>query len=218
MIITKKKPFEELLGMLEGCKNVVITGCGQCATVCKTGSAEAVSELKKKLEENGINVLGSVVIGTSCNRLLVKKELKSVKEEINNADAVICTACGDGTQTIAANISKPVFPANNTVFLGEIERQGIFSEACRLCGECMLGETGGICPVAKCAKSLTNGPCGGARDGKCEANRENDCAWILIYNRLKEQGRLDRLMENISAKDYSADVYPRVVNIKEEGR
>ncbi|MBR6800815.1 MAG: methylenetetrahydrofolate reductase C-terminal domain-containing protein [Eubacteriaceae bacterium] len=218
MIITKQKPFEELLQMLEGCKNVVLTGCGECATVCKTGSAEALEELKAKLEAHGINVLGSMVMTNSCNKLLVKKEIKQLKEVLPEADAIISAACGDGVQTVATNTDKVVYPSNNTLFLGEIERQGIFSEACKLCGDCVLADTAAICPVTKCAKSLTNGPCGGAKDGKCEVNPENDCAWILIYNRLKDQGRLDRLMKSIPTKDYGAVAYPRVLNTKEEGK
>ncbi len=215
MIITRQKPFDELLKMLGDAKKVVITGCGQCATVCKTGGEEALLELKAKLEEAGIEVLDTLVIDTGCNKLLVKKEIKAIREAMSGADAVVCASCGDGVQTLAGNIDMKIYPSNDTMFLGEIERQGIFSEACRMCGECMLGKTAAICPVTKCAKSLTNGPCGGAKNGKCEVNPENDCAWILIYERLKKLGDLDKLMEDNPAKDYSAVSYPRIINLRE---
>jgi hypothetical protein len=124
-------------------------------------------------------------------------------------------ACGDGCQTVADNIKLPVYPANNTMFLGQVERVGIFNEYCRMCGDCVLGSTGGICPITKCAKSLVNGPCGGQKNGKCEVNPNNDCAWIMIYNRLKEIGQLDKLGELHKDKGYAAFSYPRKVNLKE---
>ena len=118
-------------------------------------------------------------------------------------------ACGDGTQTVANFAKVPVYPANDTLFIGEVERIGHYSEACRACGECELGWAAGICPITRCAKSLLNGPCGGAKDGKCEINPENDCAWILIYNRLKELGKLDALLEIKEPKDYSKSANPK---------
>ena len=113
------------------------------------------------------------------------------------------------TQTIAGISKLPVYPANDTLFIGEIERIGQYSEACRACGQCELGWTAGICHITRCAKSLLNGPCGGSKDGKCEVDSENDCAWILIYNRLKELDQLDNLTEVKEAKDYSKDANPR---------
>jgi hypothetical protein len=101
------------------------------------------------------------------------------------------------------------------MFLGQVERVGIFNEYCRMCGDCVLGSTGGICPITKCAKSLVNGPCGGQKNGKCEVNPNNDCAWIMIYNRLKEIGQLDKLGELHKDKGYAAFSYPRKVNLKE---
>ncbi len=214
MIITRQKPFEELLTMLGDAKKVVLTGCGQCATVCKTGGEKELEELKSQLAENGIEVMDMVVFDTACNKLLTKKEIKSIKDSLDAADAVICASCGDGVQTLAGNIEMKIYPANDTMFLGEIERQGIFTEACKMCGECVLGRTAAVCPVTKCAKSLTNGPCGGAKDGKCEVNPENDCAWIVIYERLKKLGDLDKLMIDAPARKYSAVSYPRVINLK----
>lgn len=215
MIITKQKPFEELLGMLGDKKKVVITGCGQCATVCKTGGEEAIIKLKAKLEEEGFEVLDTLVIDTGCNKLLVRKEIRAIMDGINGCDAIVCAACGDGVQTLAANVQKEIYPANDTMFLGEIERQGIFSESCKMCGKCVLGETAAICPVTKCAKSLINGPCGGARGGKCEVDPENDCAWILIFERLKALGCLDRLTVNRPATEYAEVAYPRIINLRE---
>ena len=210
MVVSEKKPIEELLGYLKGAKKVVLVGCGDCATACKTGGEPEIAEMKETLAANGIEVTGSVIIPTACNLLLGKKELKAVKDALKNA--VVSMACGDGTQTIMKNVKKqniPVYPANDTLFIGEVERVGKFEEACKACGECELGWTGGICPVTMCAKGLVNGACGGAKNGKCEVSPDNDCAWVLIYERLKALGQLDNMKEVKAPKDYSKQLNPR---------
>jgi ferredoxin len=215
MIISQKKPEQELLDILRDAKKVVLVGCGECATVCLTGGEEQLAEMKGFLEANGKEVLAAIVSGTSCNKLLVKKELKGIKDAVAQADCIVSMSCGDGVQTVAGNASIPVYPANNTMFLGEVERVGLFTEACRFCGDCVLANTGGICPVTKCAKSLTSGPCGGAKDGRCEVNPDNRCAWIMIYEKLQEFGQLDRLDSLTQPKGYSEYAYPRTINLRE---
>ncbi|NLZ51805.1 MAG: 5,10-methylenetetrahydrofolate reductase [Thermoanaerobacteraceae bacterium] len=209
MIISKQKPFEEILNFLENKDKIFITGCSLCATSCMTGGQQQIDEMKEKLEKQGKTVTGSVVLDPSCHKLQVRATLKKQKAELGNADAVLCMACGDGAQTVANFAKIPVYPANDTLFIGEVERMGQFHEACKACGQCELGWTAGICPITKCAKNLLNGPCGGAKNGKCEINPENDCAWILIYNRLKEQDLLDTLLEIKDPKDYSKAANPR---------
>ena len=100
------------------------------------------------------------------------------------------------------------------MYLGEAVRFGVWEEACRFCGNCVLGDTGAVCPITQCAKSLVNGPCGGARNGKCEVNPENDCAWIKIYNRLEATGQLDKLTQTRPDKGYAAYAYPRTISLR----
>jgi hypothetical protein len=209
MIISKQKPFEEILDFLKDKDKIFITGCSLCATSCMAGGEQQINEMKEKLEKQGKTVTGWVVLDPSCHKLQVRSTLKKQKAELGEADAVLCMACGDGTQTVAKLTKIPVYPANDTLFIGEVERIGQYSEACRACGQCELGWTAGICPITRCAKSLLNGPCGGAKNGKCEINPENDCAWILIYNRLKELGKLDTLLEMKDPKDYSKSANPK---------
>ena len=213
MIITQKKPLDELLAMLGTAKKIALVGCGNCASACQTGGEKELQELKAILEERGFEVVATVLPEECCHKMLVKKELKVLRD--SGAEAIIGMACGDGVQTVADNVSLPVYPANNTLFLGQIERVGIFHEYCRMCGDCVLGSTGGICPITKCAKSLVNGPCGGQKNGKCEVNPENDCAWIQIYNRLVALGQEDRLMAPRPDKGYAATHYPRHINLRE---
>jgi ferredoxin len=212
MIITAKKPIEELMAMVGDAKRIGIVGCNSCASACATGGPKEVEELKKYLEAQGKEVVITGVSDFCCMNLMVKGTLKPFQDK--NLDCVIGMSCGDGVQVVAANINVPVYPSNNTMFLGEAKKLGLFEEACHLCGDCVLGSTGGVCPISRCAKSLVNGPCGGAKNGKCEVNPENDCAWILIYNRLKDTNQLDKLSERREDKGYANVSYPRTINIR----
>ena len=214
MIITQKKPVEELLDMLEGVTKVAIAGCGQCASACQTGGEPEVQAMKEFLEQHGMEVVGTMLPDECCHKLLVRRDIKAIKN--SDAQAVVCMACGDGTQTVADNINLPVYPANNTMFLGQVERVGMFNEYCHMCGDCVLGSTGGVCPITKCAKSLVNGPCGGQKNGKCEVNPDNDCAWILIYKRLVSIGQEDKLGQTRPDKGYAGVSYPRRINLREK--
>jgi len=213
MIVSKKKPIEELMAMLAGVKKVGLVGCKSCATACGVGGEKECNEMKEYLESQGIEVVGIILPDESCHKMLVRKDIKSIMA--GAPDAIVSMACGSGCQTVAENVKIPVYPANNTVFVGQTERVGIFHEMCRTCGDCVLGETGGICPITKCAKCLVNGPCGGQKNGKCEVDPTNDCAWILIYNKLKEQGALNKMEATLEDKDNSVHLWPLHVNTRE---
>lgn len=217
MIISENKPMQEILEFLKEDEKVVLIGCSQCASTCKSGGEEEVLKMKEALEAEGKTVLGYTLLDPACNLLKSKKDLKALKEEIKEADALLSLACGDGTQTIVKNVKKlPVYPANNTMFIGETKRAGEFEESCKACGECELGWTGGICPVTMCAKGLINGACGGAKNGKCEVSSENECAWIMIYNRLKDIDQLENMVAIRPMKDYSKQNNPRHLNLKKK--
>ena len=217
MIISENKPINEILGFLKNAEKVVLIGCNQCAAICKSGGEEEVLKMKEALEIEGKTVLGYRILDPACNLLKSKKDLKELKSELADADAVLSLACGDGTQTIVKNLKNiPVYPANNTMFIGETKRIGEFEEAWKACGECELGWTGGICPVTMCAKGLINGAGGGAKNGKCEVSQDNDCAWVKIYERLKDIDQLDNLLEIRPMKDYSKQNNPRSLNLKEK--
>ena len=211
MIITEPKPEEELKGYLEGIGRVFIIGCGSCATKCETGGEEQVKAMADKLREWGVKVTGWAVPEECCDyRFLRRDVLRPHKEAVASADALLVMACGSGVQAVAEVTGKMVIPALNTNFIGITERLRSFHERCRACGDCLLFYTGGICPVARCAKGLLNGPCGGQANGKCEATQwQTDCAWVLIYERLKEQGRLDLFKKLRLPKDWSEWSKPR---------
>ena len=214
MIITQKKPIEEVMAMVGDAKTVGIVGCNSCATACQTGGQPQIDELTKILEAAGKKVVATTICDYCCMNLGVKAKMKAINAA--NPDCVICMSCGDGVQCVAKNANnKPVYPSNNTMYLGEAVRFGVWEEACRFCGQCVLGQTGAVCPITQCAKSLVNGPCGGQKNGKCEVNPENDCAWILIYKKLESLGQLDKLDLLIDPKGHAAYTYPRKINTRE---
>lgn len=210
MIITKKKDIKDILEALEGKKTVYVFGCGSCAEQCQTGGKKEVDEMTALLREKGFEVAGSSIPEETCYRQIILKDYRD-KKELQEADAVVVLACGAGVRTVAdaADETQPVFPALDSIFLATVERYGRFFEGCSLCGECVLIETAGICPHTECPKGLLNGPCGGVADGMCEVNMENECTWVRIYERLKKQGRLDKMKKIAPPKDHSAGVRPR---------
>jgi ferredoxin len=206
MIISQKKPFEEILKALGPRKKIFIVGCGECATTCKTGGEKEVMEMKKLLEEKGKIVTGWAIPDSPCIASQVKSLLAKNKKLVDSSDAFLVLACGLAVQSVLDNdrAKRPSYAGCDTMFGSIVDKTGIgFFERCAMCGECVLNITGGICPVARCPKGLLNGPCGGSDKGKCEVDKDKDCAWILIYNRLKELDMLDNIKDAKPAKDYS---------------
>jgi ferredoxin len=204
MIITKQKPLEKIMEMAEPYKKIFVVGCGKCATVCQTGGEQEVAAMAEKLSDK---ISGFAVVEEPCDLRLTRRDLRSSKEAIAGSDAVLVMNCGAGVQTIADHTGKIVLPALETMFIGSTERIGRFFERCRACQDCILDETGGVCPVARCPKSLLNGPCGGQVEGKCEVGEyKDDCAWILIWKKLTEQDRLDLFMKFRPPRDNSKKV------------
>lgn len=219
MIITKKKDITAILDSLKGKKTVFLFGCDSCAEQCSTGGIKELNEMTEVLERNGIKVVGTSLPEETCYRQLVLKDYRN-RPELREAEAVLVLACGAGVRTIAdvADETQPVLPALDSLYLATVERVGRFFEGCSLCGECVLQDTGGICPHTECPKGLLNGPCGGVVDGMCEVNVENECAWVRIYNRLEKQGRLDTLKKIAAPKDHSVGIRPRKVLLREPAR
>ena len=216
MIITKQKDKKEVLKYLEGEDKIFIFGCGECATACKTGGEKQVAEMKKFLEANGKTVTGFVIPDAPCISSQVRTALGKNKEAIKKTDAFVIMACGLGAQCLKENLRepKPVHITNDTLFMGEITKNGGFLERCSACGECILELTGGICPITRCPKGLMNGPCGGVNKGKCEVDEKLDCAWALIYNELKEKNKLYLMERYNPPKDHSKMLKPRSRYIK----
>ena len=216
MIVTEKKPLEEIMEYLRDEDRIFIVGCGDCAKLCQTGGQREVEEMAEKLSQAGKIVTGWIVSDGPCHNLRVARELRTVSKQVAQADGILILACGAGIQSITDLTEKPVHPGLNTLFLGNVRRYGSFDERCALCGECILDYTGGICPVTRCAKSLVNGPCGGVQDdGMCEVDGR-ECAWVQIFEKLKQQGRLDMLDRYQPMKDFELSIKPGRMNLRIE--
>jgi ferredoxin len=205
--ITKQKTPAEIERLLENESKVFLVGCGTCATMCHTGGKVEVLDMARKLADLGKTVTGSVVVPTVCDaqdKQAVAENAKAIEE----ADCILVMACAYGVQTLALHAEKPVYPALDTLFMGQEMSPGVFSEVCVQCGECVLAWTGGICPLTACPKGLLNGPCGGAKGGKCEVSAAKDCAWEVIYERLRKQGKLENLKKRRSPRNFAAGLKP----------
>jgi len=203
MIVSAQKPWEEILGYLEGESNIFILGCNGCAEASGTGGPAQVAEMQQKLEEAGKRVTGAMVIDFLCQRALVKSRLRPRTEQVVAADSILVMTCGLGVQAVATSVNKVCHPACDTINMGGSRGEWTGSDRCLECGECLLEYTGGICPLTACTKSLLNGACGGASNGKCELDPDKDCGWELIYERLKQKNQLRKLRRFIPPKDYS---------------
>ncbi len=78
---------------------------------------------------------------------------------------------------------------------------------CRMCGDCTLAESTYLCPQSGCPKKLTNGPCGGSRDRRCEVHPERLCFWVRVYGRLARESTVESLGKapSLPPKDWSLD-------------
>ena len=207
MIVGEQKPIEEILKMIEQYKKIMVVGCGTCVAICYAGGEKEVGVLSSMIRlarnqtSNKIEVEERTVL-----RQCEKEYVKEIENDLSGIQAIVSIACGAGIQFTAEIYEKiPVYPGLNTTFIGYVPEQGVWSENCGSCGNCVLGYTGGICPVARCAKSLFNGPCGGSQDGVCEISKKTPCAWHQIYERLKAQGRLDNIEKLTLYKDWSTN-------------
>ena len=205
--ITQKKTDEELDQLLTGIARIFIIGCGTCVTMTNTGGTPEVTEMKEKLLKKGKLVTGDMVLPVACDNLTAEV-LREYGSQINQADGLLIMTCAFGVQTIAQQVKKMVIPGLDTLFIGKETGLGQFDEVCTQCGSCILGETGGICPVTSCHKGLVNGPCGGTKNGKCEIDEKKDCAWTLIYNRLKDLDRLDLMRRYQKPKNFQKEPRP----------
>jgi len=205
MIIAKRKPLEQIAGMLEPYKHICVLGCGTCVTVCMAGGQKEAEELAalirlhRKKERQDVTV-EAFTIERQCEYEYVDQVLDRLK----NYEVILTLACGVGPQTLVERVPELlVLPGVNTTSMGYPKEQGVWVERCLGCGDCVLHFTQGICPITRCAKSILNGPCGGSAEGKCELSRDLDCAWQLIHDRLAAAGRLGDLAVIQPLKNWS---------------
>ena len=205
MIRAEQKPLSEVEALLGDAERVLVLGCGTCVAVCFAGGEKEARTLAGALRvATKIHGRPRAVRHGVVQRQCETEFVREVEDDVAWADLVVSTACGIGCQVMNECYSdKLTVPGVNTSFLGAPTEHGVFEERCQACGDCILSSTGGICPIARCAKSMLNGPCGGSQGGKCEVNKQTPCAWQLIYDRLAALGQLAKLEEIQPLRDWS---------------
>jgi hypothetical protein len=222
MIGQVQKPVEEILEYLDNKEKIVLVGCGGCATVFRTGGKAEVRRMADFLSRRGKEVLAAISPSPgefTCYAPETRERLSKYRQELKECDAILMLTCGDGLQVVREIIEeefgllKPIYPGTNPI--GHMGGgPTLFKEKCLQCGECELGRLAGICPLTQCPKGFLNGPCGGVtKDGMCEVDPERKCAWVMIYERLKQFGELDKLMEIREPKDWSKMQRPRQIEV-----
>jgi hypothetical protein len=198
MIKIKRKPFAEIRAFLEPYSTILNVGCGGCASVCLGGGQKEVQELNAEIEtvakSQGRPIsIRAFTVERACNMFY----LQDLDPFVEQMDCLTSMACSAGTQLIAERFPDiPVFPMVNTHAIGVDRDVGVYEESCRSCGDCVIGYTGGLCPVTRCAKGLFNGPCGGTQPGgMCEVNVAIPCVWYQVYERLSRQGRVEDILK-----------------------
>ncbi len=204
MITAERKPMEEILEAIQPYHKIILVGCNECVTVCAAGGRKEVGILSTALQmafmkEGRTIEIKEITLERQCDPEYVEELIS----HIDYAEAILSMACGCGVQEVAGRFPTiQVIPALNTKFMGASERQGVWAERCKGCGDCLLGLTGGICPIARCSKRIMNGPCGGSTNGKCEISPDIDCAWHLIWEKLKSLGMEEKYEQIFEAKDW----------------
>ncbi|MGD2103899.1 MAG: methylenetetrahydrofolate reductase C-terminal domain-containing protein [Anaerolineae bacterium] len=205
MIVGEQKPLDEIMELLGDAQKVLVAGCGTCVTVCFAGGEKEVGilasqlRMKSKLDGHTMDV-DEVTVQRQCEWEYVDP----LEERLDDYDVVLSLACGIGVQAMNERFAETItLPGINTTSLSLPVDQGVWEERCQACGDCLLGVTFGICPIARCSKQLLNGPCGGSQDGVCEVDKDISCAWQLIWDRAMEFGQVERLLKIQPPKDWS---------------
>lgn len=215
MIVAEQKSLDEIKSLIGDANTVLVVGCGTCVTVCFAGGSREAAILASSLRMTSkIDGNERDVTDVTVQRQCEWEYLDTIADQMEDVDVILSIGCGIGVQAISEHFpQKWVVPGLNTTFLGLPTEQGVWAERCAACGDCVLGLTGGICPIARCSKSLLNGPCGGSEDGHCEIDPDTPCAWQLIYDRLNSMDKLDAILELQTPKNWrsSRDGGPRKI-------
>lgn len=219
MIVAEPKPIKEVVEMVKDCSRVLVIGCKGCVTVCNVGGSKEVGILASALRIAAAKAGRRIEVGEhTLERQCDPEYIEEVKDIIEGYDGVVSLACGVGPQFLSERYpEKRIFPGVNTRFMGGAVQHGIWEERCAGCGTCVIHYYDGLCPIARCSKSLQHGPCGGSANGKCEISKDVECIWDTIVKKKIEQGRLEDLRQIRAAKDWQTarDGGPRK-SIREE--
>jgi len=209
VIVAERKPLDQIKERVQDYKKLLILGCGTCVSVCMAGGEKEVELLATQLRmANKIDGKDVEIVEATIQRQCDKEYIEPIMEKAKGCDAVLSLGCGAGVQMVAQMLEpEVVVPGLNTRFIGVTLEEGVWAERCRACGDCVLGETAGICPISMCAKESSTVPAAEARMASARQGRP-DCAWVMIIDRLARQGRLENLSRVFPIKDHAALHHP----------
>jgi ferredoxin len=215
--VAEQKPLDEIRQTIAPYRGVLLLGCGTCMTVCGAGGEREVSFLHNALRVaqarsgDGSHTFLEYTVKRQCDL----EFLDLLEDKVSEVDVIVSLGCGIGVQAVAGRFpDMPVLPGVNTSFMGASSEWGVWDERCAACGDCRLAETAGICPITRCTKGILNGPCAGTKNGKCEANKDADCAWVLIYKRLERLGQLEKMRRYYPPRNFRPIPRPRRIMSK----
>ncbi|MDI6799764.1 MAG: methylenetetrahydrofolate reductase C-terminal domain-containing protein [Actinomycetota bacterium] len=219
MIVAEAKSLERIKDMLKGQKKVLVAGCNTCMAVCFAGgekeAAVLATSLRMAFKFEGVDI---EVSEKTVERQCENEFIEALRDEAADFDAILSLACGAGVNALADIFADiVVYPGVDTKFIGVTESAGVWASRCSACGECILDQTAGICPINRCAKSLLHGPCGGSQGGFCEVSKDIPCVWQLIVDRMKRLNLMEKLGGVRPPKDWSAGTNPSRVTKEEKG-
>jgi ferredoxin len=212
LIVAEQKPLDEICRLIAPYEKVLLLGCGTCMTVCGAGGEREVAFLRSALSVAQAKSGGNVhqFLERTVKRQCDGEFMAPLEEQVKEVDAILSLGCGIGVQAAAERFPDTVvLPGVNTAFMGAVTELGVWDERCAACGDCRLADTAGICPITRCTKGILNGPCAGAKNRKCEANKDVECAWILIYERLERLGQLDKMHRYYPPRNFRTIPRPR---------
>ena len=196
------KAEASLKALLEATDNIFVIACNKCFKEFTDVQEPDCQQFLDLAAQMGKTVTGVARPDFLCNKAKAEGKLAQMIPE--GTESVFVISCGLGIQTVADLIKLPVYAATDSINYTGHHGMALTKKACDACAQCYLTMTGGICPIVDCSKSLINGQCGGAKNGKCEVSPDKDCAWEKIQQRLAAQGRLEELTaQPVQLRDYS---------------
>jgi ferredoxin len=219
MIVAKPKPFRKIRMFTDPFENILVVGCNTCVAVCLTGGEKEAEQLASKIRlHRRQQGLGGTVDTVTVLRQCEKEYNSEIAAAVKGRDLLLSTACSIGPQALAEMYTDVrVMPAMNTNMLGNVKEHHVWSEYCVACGDCMIYKTGGLCPIARCAKELLNGPCGGSQGGRCEISPDVDCVWQQIHDKMLSLGLEEDLKKILGPKSWSWSKHGGPRTLKKEG-
>ncbi len=182
---TKWKPLEEIEFLLKGREKIAVISCGTCANLSGTGGIGGMREFERALKKWRKKTTLARCVVACCPEAIMEQTMVAYSREIGASDAMVILSCAAGVK--AANLCRPPVPVISVLdpagSVAVTDKDGPLAESeCKVCGQCVISLTGGICPIGACPAKSKYGPCRRAEegDGACALDPGRPCIWKII--------------------------------------